>query len=78
MVKYKIGDRVMLKKGHPCGNNEWIIKRTGVEIKLECSACGRMVMMKRTDFHKWLRKIMNEEGKFVSIVNFERAPERDA
>lgn len=72
MVKYMVGDHVKLKKGHPCGNNEWLIKRTGVEIKLECTLCQRTVLVKRTDFHKWIRKIRNDQGKYVSIVNFDR------
>lgn len=77
MSKYQVGDHVTLKKGHPCGTNDWIILRTGVDIKLACAGCQRVVWLKRTEFNKRLRKIQNEEGKFVSIVHFEREEEKD-
>lgn len=69
---YLLGDIVKLKKGHPCGTNEWKILRTGVEFKLECEGCKRQVWLKREDFNKGVRKIKNSDGKFVSVTNFER------
>lgn len=70
MINYRVGNVVALKKGHPCGTNAWIIRRTGTEIKLECAGCGREVWMDRPTFHKSLRKIQNKEGKFVSILHY--------
>lgn len=72
MVNYEVGDVVTLKKGHPCGANVWIIRRTGSEIKLECSGCGRVLWMDRPSFTKNLRKIKNEEGKFVSVLHYKK------
>lgn len=72
MAKYRLHDIVSLKKGHPCGENKWMIMRTGVDIKLECQGCQRQVWLSRPDFEKRLRKIQDKNGKFVSIVNFER------
>lgn len=71
MNKYKIGDVVTLKKGHPCGANEWEILRTGVDVRLRCVGCDREVWMPRIDFNKRIRKIRDEEGKWVSIVHYE-------
>ena len=34
--KYTAGDIVTMKKGHPCGANEWEIIRIGLDVKLEC------------------------------------------
>mgnify|MGYP001202528215 FL=1 len=73
MKKYQVNDVVKLKKGHPCGENKWKILRTGVDIKLECLGCNRQVWLTRLDFDKRIRKIEDENGKFVSIVNFERS-----
>ncbi len=62
---YKLQDHVIMKKGHPCGYNEWIITRMGVDIKLKCVHCGREIMMDRLEFEKKLKKIIgdNNEGK---------------
>lgn len=70
--KYRVHDFVALKKGHPCGQNLWIILRTGADIKLECQGCKKQVWLSRPEFEKRLRKIKNKDGKMVSIVNFIR------
>ena len=75
MAKYRLHDLVALKKGHPCGENLWMVLRTGVDIKLECQGCKKQVWLTRPEFEKRLRKIKNAEGKMVSIVNFEREEE---
>ena len=43
-INYKLGDKVMMKKPHACKNNEWLITRVGVDIKIKCIACGREIM----------------------------------
>ncbi|MDO5688702.1 MAG: DUF951 domain-containing protein [Tissierellia bacterium] len=73
-MKYKIGDTVTLKKGHPCGENRWEILRTGADIKLLCKGCGKQVWLSRLDFDKRIRKI-ELDGKMISIVHYE--PEQD-
>lgn len=69
-MKYKIGDVVTLKKGHPCGENKWEILRTGADIKLKCLGCERQIWIKRLDFNKKIRKIQVGE-KFISIVRYQ-------
>ena len=71
MKKYKIGDIVSLKKGHPCGENKWKIERTGADIKLKCLGCEKNIWLTRIDFDKKIRKIQDEDGKMVSIVNYQ-------
>ena len=60
-VKYKVGDKVIMKKPHACGTNEWVITRNGVDIKLKCINCNREIMMDRLEFEKKLRRIINEK-----------------
>lgn len=71
-MKYQVGDIITLKKGHPCGENKWEILRTGADIKLRCLGCEKVVWLPRIDFDKRIRKIQDANGKFVSIVHFER------
>ena len=37
---YKLEDRLVLKKGHPCGTNDWEVVKLGADIKLKCTGCG--------------------------------------
>ena len=55
---YVLGSIVTLKKGHPCGANEWEIVRVGADIKVKCLKCGRFILMARIDFNKKLKKIL--------------------
>lgn len=55
---FKLGDIVQMKKGHPCGSNEWKIIRVGADIKIECVNCKRIVMLERSKFVKAAKKII--------------------
>ncbi len=70
MYYYELGDIVSLKKGHPCGENQWEILRKGTDMKLKCLGCGRQIWVSRMDFEKRVRKI-KEGDKFVSIIHHE-------
>ncbi len=59
-MDYQIGNIVMLKKGHPCGTNEWKIIRVGADFKLKCMGCNRIVMVPRKAFEKSLKKVISE------------------
>lgn len=59
--EYKLGDKVIMKKGHPCGANLWEIVRLGVDIKIKCLNCGRIVMIPRIEFHRKLKKVESSE-----------------
>lgn len=57
-MDYNVGDIVVLKKGHPCGANQWTIIRTGADFKLKCGGCDRIVMVPRKTFEKSVKKLL--------------------
>ena len=59
--EYKLGDKVIMKKGHPCGANLWEIVRLGVDIKIKCLNCVRIVMIPRIEFNRKLKKVESSE-----------------
>ncbi len=61
--EYSLNDEVVMKKQHACGTNEWIITRTGADIKIKCKNCGREVMLDRMEFEKKVKKIMGEKNE---------------
>ncbi|MFV0250238.1 MAG: DUF951 domain-containing protein [Bacilli bacterium] len=58
MLEYKLNSKVMMKKSHPCGFNEWGVVRLGADIKIKCLNCGRSIMIPRVEFNKKLKKII--------------------
>ena len=58
MEEIRLGDKVKMRKTHPCGSDEWSVIRIGADIKIKCLGCGRIVMMDRADFMKRMKKII--------------------
>ena len=58
MADLKVGDRVKMKKPHPCGSNSWKVIRVGMDIKIKCENCNHIVMMPRRKFEKNLKEII--------------------
>jgi hypothetical protein len=54
------GDRVELRKPHPCGSREWRVTRIGADIGLECGGCSRRVMIDREEFERRMKRIVAE------------------
>ncbi|PWM00163.1 MAG: DUF951 domain-containing protein [Selenomonadales bacterium] len=60
MLVINIGDTVITKKPHPCGQNSWTVIRTGADVKLKCNGCGRVVMLDRLQCEKKIKKLINK------------------
>ncbi len=54
----RLGDVVKMKKGHPCGSNEWEIQRVGMDFRMKCLGCGHQVMLPRRQAEKNIRLIL--------------------
>lgn len=54
---YQLGSVVVMKKEHPCGENNWEVTRLGADIKIKCLKCQRSIMMPRVDFNKKIKKV---------------------
>ena len=62
--EYDLGDRVQMKKQHPCRKSEtFIITRMGADIKIKCEGCGSVIMMTRQEFDRKIKTVIerNEE-----------------
>lgn len=55
---YALGDRVEMKKPHPCGTNAWEVIRLGMDIRIKCTGCGHSVMLPRNKFEKQMKKVI--------------------
>ena len=55
-MTYVIGDVVYMKKAHPCGGHEWEILRVGMDFRIRCMKCARLVMLPRGKFEKGVRR----------------------
>ncbi len=57
-MKVSAGDRVEMKKTHPCGGKIFTVLRVGMDFKLKCETCGHEIMLPRSKAEKGIKKIM--------------------
>lgn len=58
----QVGDRLIMKKKHPCGSNEFAVRRSGMDFRLKCCGCGREVMVPRIKIEKNIKKVIRDEN----------------
>ena len=57
----QVGDRLEMKKQHPCGNSRFLVVRAGMDFKIQCEKCGHLVMVPRLKVEKSIKKLIREE-----------------
>lgn len=56
----KLGSVVEMKKPHPCGNNQFLITRIGLDFKIKCCKCDHEVMVPRVKVEKNIKRIISQ------------------
>jgi len=49
---------VRLRKQHACGSDVWTVTRTGADVGMMCTGCGRRVMLEREEFERRIRQVI--------------------
>ncbi len=55
----KVGDKLVMKKQHPCGAKQFTVLRVGMDFKIKCDGCGREVMVPRVKVEKNIKSIIS-------------------
>ena len=56
------GDTLVMKKKHPCGANEMLVLRTGMDFKLRCVGCSREFMIPRSKAERSVKSVNRPHG----------------
>ncbi|GBF32494.1 hypothetical protein DCCM_0690 [Desulfocucumis palustris] len=59
-VRYQVGDVVKMRKTHPCGGDLWEVMRTGVDFRIKCLKCNRVLMLSRPKFEKSVKALISQ------------------
>ena len=57
----RVGDKLTMKKSHPCGGATLSVLRIGMDFRLRCETCGHEMMIPRVKAEKNIRKVEREE-----------------
>ena len=56
----QVGDRLEMKKPHPCGSRTFLVLRVGMDFRLKCVGCGREVMSPRAKIERHIKNVVRE------------------
>lgn len=56
-MQIAVGDILIMKKQHPCGENRFQVLRIGMDFKLRCLGCSHEMMLPRSRVEKNVRRI---------------------
>ncbi|MBE3582608.1 MAG: DUF951 domain-containing protein [Limnochordaceae bacterium] len=59
--QYFLGDVVRLRKPHPCGSTDWEVLRTGMDFRIRCLGCGRVVLLPRPRFEREVKQVIKRQ-----------------
>ncbi len=61
IIKFKVGDILVMKKKHPCGGDSFKVLRTGSDIRVECTHCKRDMTLPREKMEKNIKAVRHED-----------------
>lgn len=61
IIKFCVGDILVMKKKHPCGGDRFRVLRTGSDIRVECTLCKRDMTLPREKLEKNIKEVKHEE-----------------
>ena len=61
IVRFDVGDVLVLKKKHPCSADTFKVMRTGSDVRIVCTGCGRDMTLKREALEKSIKTVKPKE-----------------
>ena len=63
IIRFSVGDILVLKKKHPCGADKMRVARIGSDVRIICEGCGRDMTLPREKLEKAVRKVDSTDKK---------------
>jgi hypothetical protein len=59
ILRLAAGDRLEMKKVHPCGSRIFTVLRAGSDVRVRCEGCGRDMVLDRLKLEKAVKHKLN-------------------
>ena len=63
VIKFTIGDKIMMKKKHPCSSDIFKVARVGSDVRIICEGCSRDLTLPRESLEKMIKKVLPSSEK---------------
>jgi hypothetical protein len=61
IIRFEVGDTLVLKKKHPCSADTFKVMRVGSDIRIVCTGCGRDMTLAREALEKSIKQVKPKE-----------------
>ena len=61
ILRFCLGDILLMKKSHPCGSSRFKVMRLGSDVRISCEVCGRDITIPREQLEKRVKLVITEE-----------------
>ena len=63
IVRFSVGDTLIMRKPHPCGDNRFKVARTGSDVRVICLKCSRDVTVERLKIEKNIKTVIPADAE---------------
>jgi hypothetical protein len=56
VVEFHLGEKLIMRKAHPCGGTEWRVERVGADIGVRCLTCQHYLLMTRSKLERAVKR----------------------
>ena len=63
IVRFSVGDTLIMRKPHPCGDNRFKVARTGSAVRVICLKCSRDVTVERLKLEKNIKTVIPADAE---------------
>ncbi|MCQ2435731.1 MAG: DUF951 domain-containing protein [Clostridia bacterium] len=62
IIRFDVGDKLQMKKPHPCGGRIMSVLRTGSDVRVKCDTCGHDMTLERIKLEKGIKSVIKADN----------------
>lgn len=66
IIHFAVGDKLLLKKKHPCSSYIFRVARGGSDVRVICDKCGRDLTIPREKIEKMIKKVISATADVIN------------
>jgi hypothetical protein len=59
-MEIEVNDIVRLRKKHPCGGDEWQVVKLGIDVRIKCLKCQKLVLLERGVLERRMKALVSK------------------
>ena len=62
IIKFSVGDTLIMKKKHPCSSDTFTVSRSGSDVRIICNGCKRDLKLEREAVEKMIKRVVPKDN----------------